>query len=146
MFYGDKTQDTRQLFYTSWHHYRQNKPLLALEKQLVDVILMHPEYHALLEANTTQQTQTYFPELGQSNPFLHMGLHLAIRDQLATNRPVGITAIYQQLVNKYNDVSIVEHLIMEHLGECLWLAQRNQCMPDEVVYLAACQQLLAEKS
>ena len=146
MFYGDTVQDTRKLFFESWKKYRQNKPLLALEQQLVDVIMMHPEYQPMLEVEATQQTQTYFPELGQSNPFLHMGLHLAIRDQVATNRPVGIASIYQRLVKQYSDLATVEHLIMEHLGECLWLAQRNQCMPDEIAYLSACQQLLSEKS
>jgi hypothetical protein len=25
------------------------------------------------------------------NPFLHMGLHLALREQIATDRPAGIT-------------------------------------------------------
>lgn len=146
MFYGDTVQDTRKLFFESWKKYRQNKPLLALEQQLVDVIMMHPEYQPMLEVETTKPTQAYFPELGQSNPFLHMGLHLAIRDQVATNRPEGIASIYQRLVKKYSDLATVEHLIMERLGECLWLAQRNQCMPDEIAYLSACQQILSEKS
>jgi hypothetical protein len=144
MFYGDNVQDTRQLFFLSWHKYRQKKTLLPLEKQIADVILSHPEYHLLFDTNTPQDDQAYFPELGQSNPFLHMGLHLAIRDQVATNRPPGISSIYQRLVDKYADINTVEHLLMDHLVECLWRAQRNQQMPDETTYLNACRRLLTE--
>lgn len=92
----------------------------------------------MLEAVIPQQNHAYFPELGQTNPFLHMGLHLAIRDQVSTDRPSGIAGIYQQLLNKYADNLAVEHLLMESLAECLWQAQRNQSMIDETSYLNAC--------
>ncbi|MDI9818994.1 MULTISPECIES: DUF1841 family protein [unclassified Legionella] len=137
MFYGDNVQDTRQLFFSSWQKYQQKHVLMPLEKQIVDVILVHPEYHALLESPDTPAQQRYFPELGQTNPFLHMGLHLAIRDQVATDRPAGISRIYQQLLEKYGDTLAVEHLMMDHLAETLWLAQRNNTSPDEVAYLHA---------
>ena len=142
MFHGDSVQDTRQLFFLSWQKYRQHQPLLPIEQQLVDVIISHPEDHALLETTTSQNEQAYFPELGQSNPFLHMGLHLVIRDQVATDSPQGIATIYRQLINNYADIMAVEHLIMEHLAECLWQAQRNQGLPDDASYLSACRQLL----
>ncbi len=140
MFYGNTQQDTRRLFFTSWEKYRNNAALTPLEQQLVDVICLHPEYHALLESSSTMH-QSYFPELGQTNPFLHMGLHLAIRDQVTTDRPAGIAQIYQQLLKKYHDTATVEHLMMDHLAECLWQAQRDQCAPNEIAYLSACQKL-----
>lgn len=142
MFYGDTVQSTRGLFFSSWGAYRRQQALLPLEQQIVDVILIHPEYHALLEANVREHDKTYFPELGQTNPFLHMGFHLAIRDQVATDRPSGITAIYQQLISQYRDRSIVEHLLMEHFADCLWQAQRHHTLPDEIDYLLRCRQLL----
>ena len=141
MLYGDNVQDTRALFFSSWKKYKHRQPLLALEQQLVDVILMHPEYQAMLEKNP-KHPESFYSELGQTNPFLHMGLHLAIRDQVMTDRPSGITDVYQTLMAQHHDVSTVEHLLMEHLGECLWLANQNQCMPDEAAYLRACQQIL----
>jgi len=144
MFYGDHVQDTRQLFFSSWNKYRQNQPLQPLEKQIVDVVIAHPEYHALLASPGFPHDKPYFPELGATNPFLHMGLHLAIRDQVATNRPVGIKDIYFRLIAQYNDTLAVEHVLMDHLAECLWQAQRNQTLPDENSYLQACSQLLNE--
>ncbi len=142
MLFGDNIQDTRQLFYSSWRKFRLGQPLLPLEKQLVDVIADHPEYHVMFDNNNEPNEQAYFPEMGQSNPFLHLGLHLAIRDQLATNRPEGFAALFQQLLVKYQDRLVVEHKIMECLAESLWQAQRNGQAPDEAGYILAISALL----
>lgn len=141
MFYGDTIQETRQMFFTSWEKYRHNKPLLPLENEIVHVILAHPEYHQVLENHNKFQQQNYFPELGETNPFLHMGLHLAIREQIATDRPAGINAIYTDLINKYTDPLAVEHLMMDQLAENLWLAQKNNLPPDEHYYLTTLRNL-----
>lgn len=135
MFYGNNVEDTRALFYSSWQRHRNQEVLQPLEAQLVAVIIEHPEYHALLEINPSQPNQAFFPELGQTNPFLHMGLHLAIRDQVATDRPIGVTAVFRQLQQKYSDHLLVEHLMMDALVECLWTAQRYNTLPDEAAYL-----------
>ncbi|STX50026.1 Domain of uncharacterised function (DUF1841) [Legionella busanensis] len=137
MFFGNSVEDTRQIFFTSWRKYTLKEVLTPLEQQLVDVILAHPEYHSLLAANNGSLNQQYFPELGQTNPFLHMGLHLAIREQIATNRPVGITKCFKKLVERYQDPLLVEHKMMDCLAECLWHAQRNQMPPDENAYITA---------
>ncbi|KTD01714.1 DUF1841 family protein [Fluoribacter gormanii] len=135
MFYGDTIQETRQMFFSSWEKFQQKKLLSPLENQIVQVILAHPEYHKMLENQDKFEQQSYFPESGQPNPFLHMGLHLAIREQIATDRPAGISAIFKNLINKYNDSLTVEHLMMEQLAECLWLSQKNNIPPDEHQYL-----------
>ncbi|WP_454781446.1 DUF1841 family protein [Legionella sp. WA2022007384] len=135
MFYGDTIQDTRQMFFSSWEKYQHKKLLSPLENQIVQVILAHPEYHKMLENQNKFQQQSYFAEAGAPNPFLHMGLHLAIREQIATDRPAGISTIFQNLINKYHDPLTVEHLMMEQLAECLWLSQKNNRPPDETNYL-----------
>lgn len=137
MFYGDTIQDTRQMFFNSWEKYQHKKPLTPLENEIVQVILVHPEYHKILEQSTKFQEHAYYPELGESNPFLHMGLHLAIREQIGTDRPVGISAIYNKLLQKFKDPLAVEHLIMDQLAECLWLSQKNNLPPNEQYYLDA---------
>ena len=121
---------------------RLKQVLLPLEQQIVEVIIAHPEYHPMLEAAVGHQDQAYFPEMGQSNPFLHMGLHLAVREQISTDRPAGIGHIYQKLLKKYADHLNVEHLMIEHLAECLWQAQRDNNQPNEQAYLHALKRLL----
>lgn len=135
MFYGDTVQETRHLFFLSWEKFQQKKPLSPLEHEIAQVILAHPEYHKIIEQSTKFQEHTYYPELGETNPFLHMGLHLAVREQVATNRPAGIDTAYSNLLKKILDPLAVEHLIMDQLAECLWLAQKNNTPPDEQLYL-----------
>ena len=135
MFFGDTIQDTRQMFFVSWDKYQQKKALSPLEKEIVAVMLAHPEYHRFLENPGKFQDQAYYPEFGETNPFLHMGLHLAVREHIAIDRPQGMKNAYAQLLKKHSDPLQVEHLIMDQLAECLWLAQKNNLPPDEEHYL-----------
>lgn len=141
MFYGDTVQDTRSFFFLSWQKYQEKKPVSALEQQLIDVIIIHPEYHSILENEEISLYKEYHPDIDDHNPFLHMGLHLAIRDQIASNKPSGITDIFQKLLKKHQDSHIVEHLIMECLGEQIWRMQKNQTDFDLKAYIRACKNI-----
>lgn len=140
MFFGDTPQDTRKWFYSSWRKYRQRQALIPLEQQLVDVILSHPEYHFLFD-------QDEIPEEASSalnkddNPFLHLGLHLALREQIATDRPLGVRHHFQRLLTMIPEPLHVEHLMMHCLAECLWQAQHQQSEPDSASYLQALSRL-----
>lgn len=139
--FGQDRDTLRQYYHQVWQKWQQQQPLSALERQIAIVIQEHPEYHDAF-ANTEHTQQEYFVENGQSNPYLHLGLHLAIREQVATNRPTGIADIYQQLLQQHNGEQLeTEHLIMECLAESIWQAQRQQQMPDEAAYLRNLQQL-----
>ena len=98
------------------------------------MIAQHPEYHETVETNDPDAE--FLPEGGQSNPFLHMGLHLSIREQVATDRPGGIRAVFEQLASRLGDELEAEHRMMECLAEALWISQRDQIPPDEQAYLA----------
>lgn len=139
--FGQDRDTLRQYYHQVWQKWQQQQPLSALEKQIAIVIQEHPEYHAAL-ADDRHQQQEYFVENGQSNPYLHMGMHLAIREQISTDRPAGIATIYRQLLQKYNgDQLATEHQMMECLAESIWQAQRSQQIPDEAAYLQALSQL-----
>lgn len=140
MFYSDSPTETRRPFFESWKKYRARLPLLPLEQQIADVILAHPEYHALLE-NPDNEAHFELPA-DTPNPFLHMGLHLAIRDQVATNRPAGINAVWKKLLARTKDPLAAEHCMMESLAACLWRAQRDNALPDEVRYFEALKALV----
>ena len=135
MFYGENVQDTRPLFFTSWDKYKKNIPLSPLESQIAAVIQVHPDYHSLFENPARYLEKSYEPEDGETNPFLHVGLHLAVREQIATYRPAGIKKAYQQLLIKMQDPLLVEHRMMEQLIACLWEAQSTGKAPDEQIYL-----------
>lgn len=136
MFSHDRTQ-IRQYYYQSWQRHQNNKTLDPLAQQVVVVIQEHPEYHALFN-NPAILEQDYFPEMGETNPFLHLGMHLGLREQLATQRPAGIQAIYQQLCQTMSHHD-AEHQMMDCLAEAIWSAQRAQRPPDEQAYLHCLQ-------
>ncbi len=140
MFGQDRTA-LRRSFFQAWRKHRNGEALEPLEALIAQVIAMHPEYHALLEADEADQLdRDYLPELGQTNPFLHMAMHIAIHEQLASDRPAGIRSAYQQQLGTHGEAHAAEHRMMECLGEALWQAQRNGQPPDETAYLACLQQ------
>lgn len=126
--------ETRQVYLTVWEKLQQGQILEPLESLIADIIQMHPEYHDLLSSGDAVQQTDFTPESGNSNPFLHMGMHIAIREQTQTDRPAGIKKLHKKLTRK-KGVHDAEHLMMECLGHSLWLAQRNNVMPDEKTYL-----------
>ncbi len=141
LFANQSRESLRRAYLEAWQKFGRREQLSALEKQLAAVIVEHPEYHGWLERADAALHDEFTPERGRENPFLHLGMHLALREQVATNRPGGITELYGSLVGKLGDAHAAEHAMMEPLGTCLWEAQRNGAVPDELAYLAALQRL-----
>jgi hypothetical protein len=133
-FHNQNRDELRSLYMESWRKHRERVPMEPLEAQIADVIALHPEYHSALE-NAAALDKDYTPESGQSNPFLHMGLHLAIREQVATDRPQGIKAVFEAAVKMFGSPHEAEHQMIECLAEALWDAQRSGRAPDEMAYL-----------
>jgi hypothetical protein len=131
----------RRVYIDAWRKHREGLPMEPLEAQVADVIALHPEYQAALERPDEVVDRDYSPEGGQSNPFLHMGLHLAIRDQIATNRPPGIRVAFEALAARMSSSHDAEHRMLECLAEALWEAQRAGRVPDEQAYLRRIQGL-----
>jgi uncharacterized protein DUF1841 len=136
MFGTDRNQ-LRLMYKTAWEKFQQQQNLSPLETQITEVIKEHPEYHDFV----TQLDKDFLPELGQTNPFLHMGLHLGLREQLSTNRPPGIIEIFNQLVKIKSSAHDAEHSMIECLAEAMWSSQANNTPPDEMQYLSALKKL-----
>ena len=116
-------------------------PLEPLEAQIADVLSEHPEYHAAVR-DPEGHDRDFPPETGEVNPWLHMGLHLAIREQVSTDRPPGIRELWQRLSARLGSAHEAEHAMQEQLVEALWTAQRAGTAPDEAAYLESLRQLL----
>lgn len=135
VFSGQSREQLRRMYLESWHKYTSKQPLEPLEAQVAAVIAEHPEYVPLLESGPDALATDYTPEGGRENPFLHMSLHLAIREQVATDRPAGVTEIHRGLSKRLRAPHIAEHAMLEVLAETLWEAQRSGRAPDEPRYL-----------
>lgn len=127
--------ELRDVFFRAWHNYREQRPLEGIETIIVDVALRHPEYHRVLDAADAVRNRDYDPVFGEANPFMHMGLHIAVAEQLSIDQPPGVRDCFQRLSARLPDAHAVEHAMMECLGDALWHAQRAGCVPDREAYL-----------
>ena len=132
----DPTRDqVRRFFFDAWRKYREREVLAALENVGVGVILLHPEYHPVLDDPERYRDREYGPESGDTNPFLHMSMHLAIEEQLSIDQPPGIKAEFARIAARLGDRHAACHEVMECLAETVWRAQREGAAPDTPAYL-----------
>lgn len=134
-------EQLREFYMQAWRKHRDGAPLEPLEAQIADVVALHPEYHRIVE-HTDALHRDWTPEGGDTNPFLHMGLHLAVRDQIATDRPPGIRTAFRALAAQAGSEHEAEHRLIDCLAEALWNAQRSGLPPDELAYLTTVRRLL----
>ncbi|GAB4393573.1 MAG: DUF1841 family protein [Gammaproteobacteria bacterium] len=146
MFYSDQRHTLRQQFFITWQRFRKQEIIVEpLEQQILQVMLDHPEFHPIFDNPAKYLDKDYSFEGNETNPFLHLSLHLTLRDQIATDRPQGIKAIYQQLLVRYQgDRIATEHAILPLLVQTLWQAQQSQQPFNEQQFLTCLQQLLCK--
>jgi len=126
---------SRRFFIDAWRKQGQGLPLTALEHLAADLVGIHPECHALLGSSEEVLAREWTPENGESNPFLHLSLHLAIEEQLSIDQPHGLRTTFEALLLRHGDRHAALHQVLECLGETIWRAQRDQAPPDGVAYL-----------
>ena len=142
MLFSQDRVTLRKMYFDCWQKAQGQQTVEPLEQQVVAVILDHPEYHTMLAQPDRYLDQDYLPEFGETNPFLHMGLHLSIREQVSNDRPHGIQACFLTLQSTGKKPHDIEHDMIDCLAESLWLAQRHNTTPDETAYLKALQTLV----
>lgn len=125
----------RRFFLDAWKKRQAGTPAAALEALAADVAALHPEYHQLLAGGEEALTREWTPEQGETNPFLHLSLHLAIEEQLSIDQPPGIRGAFEHLLIRHGDRHAALHEILECLGESVWMANRNNAVPDGNAYL-----------
>ncbi len=138
--FNPSRDEVRQFFFDAWAKFKQQHLLTELEKLAVGIIHMHPEYHGILDQPEKYLHQAYYPEQGETNPFLHMSLHLSIQEQISINQPIGITPAYGKLCTRFQEEHAAQHALLECLAETIWLAQRNQTGLDAAHYLQLIEQ------
>lgn len=131
--FSPSRDEVREMFFGTWQSYRQGTPLVGIQALALDVILQHPEYHAILEEPERYREKDYVDE---SNPFLHMSLHLALEEQLSIDQPPGIRARWQALLERSGERHEALHHALECLAETVWRSQREGAPPDAAAYLS----------
>ena len=133
--FNPSRDQVRQFFFDAWLDYRAGRPLHGNATVALEVILAHPEYHAMLDDPVRYLERDYPPELGETNPFLHLSMHLSIAEQLSIDQPVGVRERYQKLLAQHGDAMQAQHDMMDCLAEMIWQAQRSGTAYDPLAYL-----------
>jgi uncharacterized protein DUF1841 len=130
--FNPSREDVRDTFFAAWRKYRAGQPIAGIEALALEVILLHPEYHGALGNPGRSRDKDYFDE---SNPFLHMSLHVALEEQLSIDQPPGIVTRFRDLLERHGERHKALHQALECLAETVWRAQRNGVAPDATAYL-----------
>ena len=133
--FNPSRDQARQFFFETWRKYRAGETLSDLEKTALQVILLHPEYHVLLDDTERYLDRDFTPKDGALNPFLHLSLHLAIEEQLSIDQPPGIRAQFERIAAATGSEHDAKHALLECLAETIWQAQRSNAAPDPRIYL-----------
>jgi hypothetical protein len=135
LFAGQDREAMRRAWRTAWQRQVQGLPLEPIQAQLAGLIATHPEYHALMSVTDAMPVAAQQDDTEATDAYLHLALHLALREQLATDRPPGIARIHQRLSIAAGTPHAAEHRMIAVLARTLWEAQRAARAPDEQQYL-----------
>jgi Domain of unknown function (DUF1841) len=134
--FNPSRDQVRIFFFDSWEKFGKQQPLSPLEVIAVDIIVAHPEYHHILNHREKYIDREYKPEAGEANPFLHLAMHLAIREQVSIDQPPGVRKAHVRLSQKFDSALDAEHAMIDCLGEMIWQSQRHGTAFDVPSYLA----------
>jgi hypothetical protein len=134
-FGGYTREQLRRSYAEAWRKHLERMPMTPLELLIADVIARHPEYQSLVSDAHAVEAFATSAGGGAENPFLHMGLHIAISEQASIDRPPGVCDLKQALMSRLGSDHDADHMLMEALAETLWEAQRSGQAPDERRYL-----------
>ena len=140
--FNPSRDEVRRFFCDTWQKKQASTILTPLETLAGRWMEEHPEYHALLSDSEAALRQDYTPERGETNPFLHLSMHLSISEQISIDQPPGIRHVASVLAQRLDSEHAAQHRIMECLGQVLWESQRDggQLSPEK--YLLALKQLI----
>jgi hypothetical protein len=140
--FNPSKEEVRQFFCEAWTKQQRSGILTPMESIAARWMVEHPEYHGILSDLESAKETEYTPEKGQTNPFLHLSMHMSITEQVQIDQPPGIREASKQLSIKLDSEHEAQHRIMECLGQVLWNAQRDGAPPDMVAYVEAIKKLL----
>ena len=134
-------EDVRRFFCAVRAKQQASAPMDALETLAAQWIAEHPEFFDDLDDVQAALTRMYEVEDGQTNPFLHLSMHLSISEQCSIDQPRGVRQALELLAARRGSLHEAHHLAMECLGRMVWESQRSGRPPDGAGYVDQLQRL-----
>jgi hypothetical protein len=133
--FNPSRDESRRFLFDLWSKHAAGASLTALESMALAIVLEHPEYHAILGDPERYLEREWTPQGGETNPFLHLMMHVAIEEQSSIDQPPGIRAALERLAGRKGSMHEARHEVMECLAEIIWQAQRHGAPFDNSAYL-----------
>ncbi len=140
--FNPSQQDVRNFFFDVYQKHREQQMLTDLEKIALSVVFEHPEYEKVLKNKDKFLTYQWLADDGETNPFLHLSMHMTILEQLSINQPIGIKTLYNDLCKKFETEHSAQHELMDCIAEMIWQAQKSHTAPDQNIYFECIKQKL----
>jgi hypothetical protein len=137
--------DVRRFFCAVYAKQRQPTLLDPMETLAGQWIELHPEFHQDLEDEAAAIDRIYDVETGQTNPFLHLSMHLSLSEQYRIDQPVGVKKAMDLLTIQQGSLHRAQHEAMECLGRMIWESQRSGRPPDGLAYVEHLMQRATRK-
>ena len=137
--FNPSQEDVRRFFCAVYAKSQNAQPMDAIETLAGQWIAEHPQYHADLGDEEAAISRVYAEGSGQTNPFLHLSMHLSISEQCSIDQPRGIRQAVELLSHKKQSLHEAHHATMECLGRMIFESQRSGKMPDGHVYIECVQ-------
>lgn len=141
--------DVRRFFCGVYRKQRSGEPMEAIEVLTGQWIDLHPEFHAALSdeaAALGELDQGNHPKAAtdNSNPFLHLSMHLSVSEQCSIDQPAGVRQAVELLAARRDSLHDAHHAAMEALGRMIWESQRAGRPPDGQAYLDQLRRLATQ--
>lgn len=128
-------EDVRRFLCSVYEKHRKNQPMEGVETLAALWMDEHPEYHADLADLDAALMKMADVGDAQTNPFLHLSMHLSISEQSSIDQPRGIRQAVELLTARRGDLHEAHHEVMEELGIMIWESQRAGRPPDGQAYI-----------
>ena len=139
MLFQPSQADVRRFFCAVYAKARANHPLEAIETIADLWIDEHPEYHAELADVDAALLTMAREDVGKTNAFMHLSMHLALSEQCSIDQPRGIRQAVELLTARLDSLHDAHHEAMECLGSMVWESQRAGLPPDGAAYIDCVQ-------
>lgn len=143
--FNPSVSDVRNFFFDTFAKASQQQGLSDLEKMAYSVIMEHPEYHPVLRDREKYLNYNWLPDAGETNPFLHLSMHMSIWEQLSIDQPIGVKALYLEICEHTGDEHEAQHQVLDCLAEMVWQAQYSNMQPDPNIYLSCLRRKLGKE-
>lgn len=143
--FNPSVSDVRNFFFNTYDKGIAHQELTQLEKIAFSVILEHREYHPVLANREKNLQREWFPEDGETNPFLHLSMHVSILEQLSIDQPAGIKGLFEELLLEFGDEHEALHQMIDCLAEMIWQSQHSNMQPNPEIYLSCLRGKLAKE-